>query len=81
MFTNGGAFPGCESLDIDPLRSQFANGKIGMYISWTHSDPAYESQFPTTEDWDGAQLPTIDGTVKGSQHMLLVAGGFDEFGF
>ena len=77
MFTNGGAFPGCESLDIDPLRSQFANGKIGMYISWTHSEPGvYESQFPTTEDWDVAQLPTIDGTVKGSQHMLLAGRWF-----
>ena len=27
------AFPGCESLDIDPLRTQFAAGKIGMYMS------------------------------------------------
>lgn len=77
MFTNGGAFPGCESLDIDPLRSQFANGKIGMYISWTHSEPGvYENQFPTTEDWDVAQLPTIDGTVKGSQHLLLAGRWF-----
>lgn len=77
MFTSGGAFPGCESLDIDPLRSQFANGKIGMYISWTHSEPGvYESQFPTTENWDVAQLPTIDGTVKGSQHMLLAGRWF-----
>lgn len=77
MFTEGGAFPGCESLDIDPLRSQFANGKIGMYISWTHSEPGvYESQFPTTEDWDVAQLPTINGSVDGSQHMLLAGRWF-----
>jgi len=72
IFTSDAAFPGCESLDIDPLRSQFANGKIGMYISWTHSEPGvYQDQFPTTQNWDVAQLPTIDGNVNGSQHMLL----------
>jgi len=77
IFTSDAAFPGCESLDIDPLRSQFANGKIGMYISWTHSEPGvYENQFPTKENWDVAQLPTIDGEVKGSQHILLAGRWF-----
>ena len=33
------AFPGCESLDIDPLRTQFAAGKIGMYMSYSHAEP------------------------------------------
>lgn len=77
IFTTDAAFPGCESLDIDPLRSQFANGNIGMYISWTHSEPGvYESQFPTEEDWSVAQLPTIDGNVTGSQHVLLAGRWF-----
>lgn len=71
MFSNGIAFPGCESLDIDPLRTQFAAGKIGMYISFSHAEPGvYANQFPTTEDWSVAQLPTIDGTVKGTQPLL-----------
>lgn len=77
IFTSDAAFPGCESLDIDPLRSQFANGKIGMYISWTHSEPGvYANQFPTEEDWGVAQLPTIDGSVDGSQHVLLAGRWF-----
>lgn len=72
IFTSGAAFPGSESLDIDPLRSQFANGKIGMYISWSHAEPAvYANQFQTKEDWAVAQIPTIDGTVKGSQDINL----------
>ena len=72
IFSSGAAFPGCESLDIDPLRSQFANGKIGMYISWSHAEPAvYANQFQTKEDWGVAQIPTIDGTVKGSQDINL----------
>lgn len=72
LFTSGAAFPGSESLDIDPLRTQFAAGKIGMYISWNHSEPGvYMNQFPTEEPWDVAPLPTIDGTVSGSQHLNL----------
>jgi multiple sugar transport system substrate-binding protein len=72
MFGSNAVFPGCESLDIDPLRTQFANGKIGMYISWTHSEPGvYLNQFPTKENWDIAQLPTIAGVVRGAQRINL----------
>jgi multiple sugar transport system substrate-binding protein len=72
IFTSDAAFPGCESLDIDPLRAQFSNGKIGMYISWTHAEPAvYQNQFQTKENWSMAALPTINGTVTGSQDILL----------
>lgn len=72
IFTSGAAFPGSESLDIDPLRTQFAAGKIGMYISWNHSEPGvYMNQFPTEQNWSVAQLPTIEETVTGSQHLNL----------
>lgn len=72
ILTSGAAFPGCEALDIDPLRTQFANGKIGMYISWTHSEPAvYQNQFKTEANWSMTSLPTIDGAVKGSQDINL----------
>lgn len=77
------AFPGCESLDIDPLRTQFAAGKIGMYISWTHAEPGvYKNQFPMDESkWGCALLPTMTGEIKGLQAftpgngMLLNADG------
>lgn len=60
--TDKSSFPGCESLDIDPLRTQFAAGKIGMYISWAHAEPdVYENQFPTTQDWGVEPLPTLNG--------------------
>lgn len=64
------AFPGCESLDIDPLRSQFAAGKIGMYISFSHAEPGvYKNQFPMAEgqDWGCAELPTDNGRRDGRQ--------------
>lgn len=70
MFSTGVAFPGCESLDIDPLRTQFAAGKIAMYISLSHAEPGvYESQFPTDQNWNCAQLPTVSGNVDGKQQL------------
>lgn len=78
MFATGVAFPGSESLDIDPMRTQFAAGNIGMYISLTHAEPGvYASQFPTDINWDCAPLPTVDGTVAGKQQLWF--GGADIF--
>ena len=64
------AFPGCESLDIDPLRTQFAAGKIGMYFSYTHAEPGvYENQFPMdSSKWDAAPIPTAGGKEVGKQY-------------
>ncbi len=70
MFATGVAFPGCESLDIDPLRTQFAAGNIGMYISISHAEPGvYKNQFPTEQNWNCAQLPTVSGKVEGKQQL------------
>ena len=70
MFATGVSFPGSESLDIDPLRTQFAAGNIAMYISISHAEPGvYASQFPTDANWDCAQLPTVNGKVEGKQQL------------
>ena len=70
IWSSGAAFPGCESLDIDPLRTQFSAGKIGMYMTYNHSEwGVYTSQFPTTQDWGYAVLPTYTGTITGSQRL------------
>lgn len=65
------AFPGCESLDIDPLRTQFAAGKIGMYMSYTHAEPGvYQNQFPMdSEKWDCVPIPTAGGKALGKQYF------------
>ncbi len=69
------AFPGCESLDIDPLRTQFAAGKIGMYMSFTHAEPGvYENQFPMEEEWGCVQLPVTGGKVVGAEHYQPTNG-------
>ncbi len=70
IFATGATFPGSESLDIDPLRTQFAAGNIGMYISISHAEPGvYLSQFPTDVNWNCAQLPTLTGEVEGKQTL------------
>lgn len=65
------AFPGCESLDIDPLRTQFAAGKIGMYMSYSHAEPGvYQNQFPMdSSKWDCVPIPTVGGKTTGKQYF------------
>lgn len=69
------AFPQCELLDIDPLRELFAEGKIGMYISYIHSEAGvYQEQFPMSDEWDCAEIPTSGGMLKGAQNYSLNNG-------
>ncbi|MCR2805735.1 ABC transporter substrate-binding protein [Paenibacillus soyae] len=70
MKDDGSMLPGSESLDIDPLRAQFAEGKIGMYLSFSSEPGVYKNQFPAKIRWAGALPPTIDGNVKGVAGFL-----------
>jgi multiple sugar transport system substrate-binding protein len=72
MKDDGSTLPGMEALDIDPLRAQFAEGKIGMYISFSSEPGVYKNQFPAKIKWAAAPVPSIDGTIKGASN---VAGG------
>jgi multiple sugar transport system substrate-binding protein len=72
MKDEGSTLPGMEALDIDPLRAQFAEGKIGMYISFSSEPGVYKSQFPAKIKWAAAPVPSIDGNIKGASS---VAGG------
>ena len=77
MYATGVAFPGSESLDIDPLRTQFAAGNIAFYFSVSHAEPGvYESQFPTDINWSCAQVPSLSGNVDGAQNLWF--GGADK---
>lgn len=66
LMDNGGMFPGVVSLDIDPLRSQFAAGNIGMYISGNWEPGVYAQQFPTDINWAAVPVPTYDGVRRGT---------------
>ncbi|GJM75724.1 hypothetical protein HMSSN036_79400 [Paenibacillus macerans] len=62
---DGSMLPGSESLDIDPLRAQFAQGKIGMYFNHSVEPSVYKTQFPTEIRWAAAMPPTLDGQQTG----------------
>ncbi|MFD1134692.1 ABC transporter substrate-binding protein [Paenibacillus urinalis] len=70
MKDDGSMLPGVESLDIDPLRAQFAEGKIGMYLSFSAEAGVYQSQFPAKIDWAAAPVPSIDGQFNGASGFL-----------
>ncbi len=70
MYEDGSILPGAETLDIDPLRAQFAAGKIGMYLCFATEPGVYKDQFPTTIHWAGALPPTIDGTRNGTSEIV-----------
>jgi len=76
LLSEDSAFPGCESLDIDPLRTQFAAGKIGMYMSYSHAEPGvYQNQFPMDSDkWDCVPIPTVGGKTNGKQYFSGTGG-------
>lgn len=65
MMEDGSTLPGSESLDIDPLRAQFADGKIGMYLSYSSEPSIYKFQFPAKIRWNATLPPSINGTNKG----------------
>lgn len=70
MMDDGSMLPGVESLDIDPLRAQFAEGKIGMYLSYSSEPGVYKNQFPAKIKWAAAPAPTVTGNVEGASGFL-----------
>lgn len=70
MWEDGSILPGAEALDIDPLRAQFAAGKIGMYLCFSTEPGVYQDQFPTDINWGGALAPTLTGEVLGKSEIV-----------
>ena len=62
---DGSLFPGYITLGIDPLRANFSQGKIGMYIDGNWMVGNYAVQLKTTANWDVAPLPVFEGSTKG----------------
>ncbi len=70
MWDAGSMLPGSESLEIDPLRAQFAQGKIGMYFSFSVEPGVYENQFPTQINWGAAHPPALEaGNTTGAAEI------------
>lgn len=74
MFADGSMIPGAASLKIDPLRVQFAEGNIGMMGNASQEVGVLTDQFPAKIEWGVAEIPSLDGTVKGSLSALPQSG-------
>lgn len=57
---DGSCYPGAEGLDNDPARAKFAEGNIGMKISYSFDVGVFNIQFPAKCDWGVAPLPVED---------------------
>ncbi|MBQ8807877.1 MAG: extracellular solute-binding protein [Clostridia bacterium] len=68
------AFPGAEKLDNDMMRSQFAAGRIGMFIGASWDVGVLTQQFPTECDWGVAPLPIADGYERVDSVVSITSG-------
>lgn len=66
MFDDGSVLPGSASMEIDPTRTQFAAGNVGFYGNASQEAGVLTDQFPAENEWAVAQLPTLDGEIKGA---------------
>lgn len=64
MKNDGSIYPGAEGLDNDPARARFAEGNIGMKISYSWDVGVFNDQFPAKCDWGVAPIPTYSKTEK-----------------
>jgi multiple sugar transport system substrate-binding protein len=79
MYADGIMFPGTEGMEIDMVRAQFAEGKIGMYFngSWEVGIFAKDGQFPAKQDWGVVPLPGLTNPNPTGKTKLWGAGNFN----
>lgn len=68
MFEEDTVFPGSASIKIDPARVQFAEGHVGLHANASQEATVLTEQFPAEIEWGVAQLPTLDGEIKGKEN-------------
>jgi multiple sugar transport system substrate-binding protein len=69
-------FPGAESIQIDPIRAQFAEGRIGMMVAPSYDIGVYNDQFPAKMDWDICELPVFDQSKQKYKSPMLQRQNF-----
>ena len=58
MYQNGWMI-GADDLGIDPIRSEFSAGHVGMFISPSYDYGVYTNQFPATCNWKFIDMPVF----------------------
>lgn len=64
MKHDGSTFPGAETLDNDPARAQFAEGRIGMIFAGSYDVGVFTNQFPAKCDWGVCEYPSEKEDVR-----------------
>jgi multiple sugar transport system substrate-binding protein len=71
---DGSFFPGTDTMKVDVMRANFAEGLVGFYGNAAQEVGVLTSQFPTKMEWAAAPLPTLDGEVKGAVGYVINGG-------
>ena len=58
MYQNGWIL-GADDLGIDPIRSEFSAGHVGMFISPSYDYLVYKNQFPAQCNWKFIDMPVF----------------------
>lgn len=66
LFADGSVLPGSETQGVDNSRALFAQGAFVVWGNASQEAGVFTDQFPVEFDWGVAELPTVDGTVKGA---------------
>lgn len=66
MFNDKSTFPGSETMKVDPARTQFAEGLVGIHANASQEVGVLTTQFPAKMEWGVAEIPTLDGKIKGA---------------
>ena len=59
-----GAIMGLDDLAIDPIRAEFANGKVAMFPAPAYDFAVYTTQFPAQCNWTVIDFPVVDPTTS-----------------
>jgi ABC-type sugar transport system, periplasmic component len=67
LFKDGSMFPGSNTQGVDAMRAQFANGTFAIWGNASQEAGVFTKQFPIESfEWVVGELPSLDGTVKGT---------------
>ncbi len=66
LYTDGSVLPGSETQGVDNSRALFAQGSFAVWGNASQEAGVFTDQFPTNFEWGVAELPTMDGEVKGA---------------
>ncbi len=68
FMTDGSVLPGSETQGVDNSRAIFAQGSFAIWGNASQEAGVFTEQFPIeTFEWGVAELPTMEGEVKGAQ--------------